>query len=62
VKIFDFGEAIQMGSPCETIKSQGGTFAYFAPEYFTDICSGKLDVWACGLILFYLLSGKVYFH
>ena len=41
---------------------QGGTLAYFAPECFEGVTSPKLDVWASGVILFYLLSGMVYFN
>ena len=61
VKIVDFGEAIQMNSSVEVILRQGGTFPYFAPEHFQSICSGKMDIWACGLILYYLLDGVIYF-
>jgi serine/threonine protein kinase len=41
---------------------QGGTLAYFSPECFEGVTSAKLDVWAAGVILFYLLSGMVYFN
>ena len=49
-------------SGSEAIMDQGGTLAYFSPECFEGVTSAKLDVWAAGVILFYLLSGMVYFN
>jgi serine/threonine protein kinase len=51
-----------LNSSIETIQKPGGTYAYFAPEHFKDECSPKIDIWACGLILYYLLDGKIYFY
>lgn len=64
VKISDFGFAIQLESG-QTLTDLCGTPGYLAPE--TLICSMyegaagygmEVDMWACGVILFTLLSGS----
>ena len=41
---------------------QGGTLAYFAPECMKGVTNTKIDMWASGIILYYLLSGVIYFY
>jgi serine/threonine protein kinase len=38
-----------------------GTAEYLSPQQFTGDYSGSCDVWACGLIVLEMLTGKRYF-
>lgn len=63
VKILDFGLAKLTGSERMTMtNSPIGTLAYMAPEY---IASGtvdhRVDIWALGVILFEMLTGRLPF-
>jgi len=72
VKILDFGLAHRLQHPedegvtltSETIKNaavtaRGGTIRYMAPEQFvTGRSSAQSDIWALGVILYELLSGR----
>ncbi|CAF0962595.1 unnamed protein product [Brachionus calyciflorus] len=64
IKISDFGFAVQL-EPEQTLSDLCGTPGYLAPE--TLVCSMyegangygmEVDMWACGVILFTLLSGS----
>eukprot|EP00931_Biecheleriopsis_adriatica_P105666 TRINITY_DN80216_c0_g1_i1.p1 TRINITY_DN80216_c0_g1~~TRINITY_DN80216_c0_g1_i1.p1 ORF type:complete len:769 (-),score=190.58 TRINITY_DN80216_c0_g1_i1:61-2367(-) len=58
-KIFlsDFGTVIEV-KPGERLKEKCGTKIYWSPEFFAFSYSFKVDIWAIGVVLFGLLSGK----
>jgi len=59
VKIVDFGLAVSMKARTE-LTSTCGTLIYQAPEQiFTNARQSKsIDMFACGFILFEMLTGK----
>ena len=67
IKLLDFGIArIADGAPAEMKTQAGlvfGTPGYMAPEQMTgevDLISPASDIWAMGLVAFYLLVGRDY--
>lgn len=62
IKIADFGFAVLVGSD-SFLTSYCGTGAYMAPEIVQDSNYGKpVDIWACGVILYLLISGDYPFQ
>ncbi|KAG4071011.1 hypothetical protein HA402_001448 [Bradysia odoriphaga] len=58
IKIVDFGEAFEI----QSFRGLRGTPAFQAPEILNDILYGSpIDIWACGVIMFYLLTGVLPF-
>ena len=63
VKIGDFGLAKQFAYMGEKIKHQGGTLQYMAPEVVENSeYSFEVDIWAIGVIMYYLIIGKLPFR
>ena len=60
VKLVDFGLAVQDSLDKITDFAKCGTFLYKPPEQMTNIFAyaKKADVWASGIIMFYMLTGK----
>jgi len=60
VKLVDFGLAVK--DSLETIMdfAKCGTFLYKPPEQITNVFdyAKKADIWASGIIMFYLLTGR----
>lgn len=57
VKLIDFGFAAKTSVSPFTDKI--GSLSYLAPEIFTELTyDTKVDVWATGIVLFNLLTGK----
>ncbi|KAJ8765359.1 hypothetical protein K2173_012056 [Erythroxylum novogranatense] len=57
---FGFASCISRASPLVTSTDVSGTFGYLAPEYFLHgKVSDKVDVFAYGVVLLELLSGKL---
>ena len=61
VKLGDFGLAKRLTSD-HIPANNGGTIHYMAPESFKKSkCSYKIDIWAVGVIMYYLLTGELPF-
>ena len=60
VKLVDFGLAVQDSLDTITDFAKCGTFLYKPPEQVTNIFAyaKKADVWAAGIIMYYLLTGQ----
>ena len=58
VKVIDFGEAIFMPQKKKYIDDIAGTLNYLSPELIKGQMIKELDEWACGVLMYYLLSGK----
>ena len=58
VKVIDFGEAIFMPQKKKHIEDIAGTLNYLSPELIKGQMLKELDEWACGVLMYYLLSAK----
>ena len=58
IKVIDFGEAIFMPQKKKYISDIAGTINYLSPELLKGQMIKELDEWACGVLMYYLLSGK----
>lgn len=60
VKLLDFGLAVQDSLDTITDFAKCGTFLYKPPEQVINIFAyaKKADVWASGIIMYYMLTGK----
>ena len=58
VKVIDFGEAIFMPQKKKNIEDIAGTLNYLSPEIIKGQMIKELDEWACGVLMYYLLSAK----
>jgi len=58
----DFGLSEVFSSPYERSKVVSGTPPYMAPEVWTGNSGKSCDLWSCGVMLFFLLSGRFPFH
>ena len=58
IKVIDFGEAIFMPQKKKYINDIAGTINYLSPELLKGQMIKELDEWACGVLMYYLLSGK----
>lgn len=56
IKIIDFGTATSF-NPEVPLSEKLGTPYYIAPEVLNKLYSSKVDIWACGVITYILLSG-----
>lgn len=66
-KLIDFGLASKMGKQTSISDSDVktkvlGTISYMAPEAFEGQVSFKSDIWSAGIILYFLLQGKLPFR
>lgn len=57
VKVIDFGLSELFRPDQESSTTVAGTAFYMAPEIFRPPFNHKCDVWSCGVITFFLLSG-----
>ena len=62
--LIDFGVSALFQDADDTLKNNMGSYIFFAPEMFLGKSSGvkirgeKTDIWALGVTLFYMLTGK----
>lgn len=61
IKIIDFGISVVV-PPDEAITEAIGTPYYIAPEVWKKHYNRECDVWACGVIMYILLSGTPPFN
>lgn len=64
-KLIDFGLSSKIDNESITIntgKEVIGTVSYMAPEAFDGQVSMKSDIWSAGILLFFLLEGKLPFR
>lgn len=63
IKITDFGVGVLMEGGDDILVATAGSDCYLAPE----VCKGQKykgrqsDIWACGITLFYMVTGKLPF-
>ena len=60
IKLIDFGLS-QVFNPNKKMKELKGTKYYLAPEIITKNYNHKCDIWAVGVLLFMLMTGKIPF-
>ncbi|CAJ1374324.1 unnamed protein product [Effrenium voratum] len=61
IVLTDFGTACQ-ASPTDKLSSGVGTKIFWSPEFFDREYSQKVDVWAMGVIMYGLVSGRFPFR
>ena len=57
VKVIDFGLSEIFGRGEFSSTTVAGTAFYMAPEIFRPPFTGKCDIWACGVMAFFMLTG-----
>ena len=57
VKLIDFGMSYKNEGNEKKLSEILGTPFYMAPEIFNGKYDNKVDLWACGVLLYELLSG-----
>ena len=64
IKIIDFGFSVKAGSLGTIVSNYCGTPAYMAPEIVKKVPYQPhlADIWALGVLLHVLLTGKYPFH
>lgn len=63
LKLIDFGLSKLCKSPNIKMKTKTGSPDYAAPEVRMNVeYTSSCDIWSCGCILYFLLSGKTPFH
>lgn len=62
VVVVDFGLSEVFSSPYARSSVVSGTPPYMAPEVWTGNSTKACDLWSCGVMLFFLLSGRFPFH
>lgn len=62
LKISDFNSATRVGKGQSLLLTDRGTQTYTAPELrFGRLWNERIDIWACGLCVFYVLEGCIPF-
>merc|ERR1719416_371944 len=58
VVVVDFGLAQMFSNPGDRLQEIAGTPPFMAPEVWAGSFGKGCDVWSCGVILFFMLSGQ----
>ena len=61
VKLIDFGLSSKISANSKSKSEHLGTISYMAPETFENDFSLKSDIWSAGVVMFYMLEGKLPF-
>ena len=65
IKLIDFGLAVKQESSDftknEDLHDCGGTAYYMAPEYTQGEYTSKIDIWAIGVTVYRILTGRLPF-
>lgn len=65
LKVGDFNSAKQIGDGpgASAMLSARGTHLFSAPElFFGQLWNERVDIWACGLVLYFMVRGRLPFH
>lgn len=62
ILLSDFGTVTEMPADGGLLGQPCGTKVYWSPEFYKQVYGMKVDVWACGVILFGLLTGRFPFN
>ncbi|MBM3458891.1 MAG: serine/threonine protein kinase, partial [Armatimonadetes bacterium] len=60
-RLSDFGVARLAGGATSQTTNRAGTLVYMPPEAFSGTVSRQTDLWAAGIMLFEMLTGRVSF-
>lgn len=58
MKIIDFGLSVVQERKTQVLQNGIGTCTYMAPEVINGKPDSKIDIWACGIMMYILLFGK----
>ncbi|CAK0911410.1 unnamed protein product [Prorocentrum cordatum] len=58
IVLTDFGSACRLERPGERLSTEVGTMKFSAPEIFDNNYSAKVDVWALGVVMYGLATGR----
>jgi len=62
IVLTDFGAAVELRSPDMRLHEACGTTRYWAPEFYELDYQIKVDIWALGVIIYNLLTGRFPFR
>lgn len=63
IKLIDFGISNELKTACQKWKTNNtiSEFSFYSPEALKDAVTSKSDIWACGCLLYFLLTSHMPF-